>query len=338
MENKTKQTVLVLGATGNLGAYSAVYLKEQGYNVIACGHRESDNGFFAEKGIDYYSIDIEKPEDFKKLPQQSIDCVAHFAGQLPARYAFNPVKLFESITIGTLNVLEYMRSINCGKIIFPQTPSDMARYHNNGSVIPSDAPRHFPMHGDHAIYTIAKNAAVDLIEYFHSEYGIKGFVLRFFTIYQYHPNPWHYDNYKRRMMPYRQIMDKASKGEPIEIWGNADKAKEMVYIKDFVRVVERCVANKGEGGIYNVGNGWQVSLREQIQGIVDVFSPEGKKSEIIECPEKPDPLENAFDIEKTFRELDYAPEYSYMDQLRDFRKEMENEPFAKLWGKKEDYM
>lgn len=344
-ENKTgnnrsdnsRQTVLVLGATGNLGAYTAIYLKEQGYDVIAAGHRESDNGFFATKGISYYSIDIERPEDFDKLPGTGIDCVAHFAGQLPARYAFDPVQLFESVTIGTLNVLEYMRRIGCEKIIFPQTPSDMAHYHNNGSVIPSDAPRHFPLRGDHAIYTIAKNAAVDLIEHYHAEYGIRGFVLRFFTIYQYHPNAWHYDNFKRRMMPYRQIMDKASRGEPIEIWGNADKAKEMVYIKDFVRVVERCVANNGEGGIYNVGNGWQVSLREQIEGIIEVFSPKDHKSEIIERPDKPDPLENAFDVEKTFRELGYSPQYSYLDQLRDFRHEMETEPFAMLWGRKEDY-
>ena len=40
------------------------------------------------------------------------------------------IQLFESITIGTLNVLNWMRKINCTKIVFPQTPSDMAKYHN----------------------------------------------------------------------------------------------------------------------------------------------------------------------------------------------------------------
>lgn len=38
--------VLVLGATGNLGAYFALALKNAGFNVIAAGHRKSDNGFF----------------------------------------------------------------------------------------------------------------------------------------------------------------------------------------------------------------------------------------------------------------------------------------------------
>jgi len=332
-----KKKVIVFGATGNLGACIAVHLQENGYQVIAVGHRKSDNGFFATKDIPYYSVDIENPQDFDKLPQSDIYAVAHFASTLPSRYAFDARELFESITIGTLHVLEYMRKIGCKKIIFPQTPSDMAKYHNCGKVIPEDAVRHFPLTGDHAIYTIAKNAAVDLIEHYHAQFGFSRFVLRFFTIYQYHPNPYHYADFKRRMMPYRMLMDRASKGLPIEIWGNCKKAKEMVYIKDFVHLVKLCVDSDLEGGIYNVGNGWQVTLEEQILGIIEVFSPEGHKSQVTYCPEKPDPLENAFDISKITNELGYKPQYSYLDQLRDFKHEMETEPFALLWGKGSDY-
>lgn len=329
--------VMVFGATGNLGAYIAMHLKDNGYEVVAVGGRKSDNGFFESKGIPYYSVDIRKPESFDVLPVEAFDAVCHFASALPSRYAFDPVELFESITIGTLNVLNYMRKCGCKKIIFPQTPSDMAKFHNCGKVIPEDAVRHFPLIGDHAIYTIAKNAAVDLIQHYHYQYGFSYFVLRFFTIYQYHPNAWHYDDFKPRMMPYRQLMDKASKGEPIEIWGNPKKAKEMVYIKDFVRLVRNCVDSPLEGGIYNVGNGWQVSLEDQIRGIIEVFSPADRKSEVTYRPDKPDPLENAFEIEKTVRDLDWHPQYSYLDQLRDFRHEMETEPFAGLWGHREDY-
>ncbi|RLT81096.1 NAD-dependent epimerase/dehydratase family protein [Bacteroides acidifaciens] len=331
------KTVIVFGATGNLGAYIALHLKEKGYNVIAVGRRKDDNGFFASKGMKYLSVDITNFKDFKLLPQDEVDCVAHFAGELPSRYSFHASELVQSITIGTLNVLEYMRSCGCKKIIFPQTPSDMCKYHNNGSIIPVDAPRHFPLTGDHSIYTIAKNAAVDLIEHYHAEYGFSRFILRFFTIYQYHPNAYHYRDFQFHLMPYRMLMDRASKGLPIEIWGNCKKAKEMVYIKDFVRVVEKCVESDKEGGMYNVGNGWQVSLEEQIKGIIEVFSPKENPSKIIYCPEKTDPLENAFDVSKTFCELDYKPEFSYIDQLRDFKKEMEEEPMAQLWGVKTDY-
>ena len=331
------KTIVVFGATGNLGAYIAVYLKSQGYNVIAVGHRKNDNHFFADHGMTYFSVDIKDRQAFDVLPNEDIYAVAHFASSLPSRYAFDPVDLIESITIGTLNVLEWMREVSCKKIVFPQSPSDMSKYHNNGSVIPADAPRHFPLTGDHAIYTIAKNAAVDLMEHYRAEYDIKFFALRFFTIYQYHPNAYHYADFKRRMMPYRMLMDRASKSLPIEIWGDCKKAKEMVYIKDFVRLVQCCIESKSEGGCFNVGNGWQVSLEEQILGIIEVFSPKDNPSPVIYCPEKPDPLQNAFDVSKTFSELNYRPKYSYIDQLRDFKHEMETEPFAQLWGTAKDY-
>lgn len=335
------KTVVVFGATGNLGAYVSMKLKDDGYNVVAIGGRKNDNGFFAEHGMSYYSVNIKEKTSFDVLKEiGDVHAVCHFAGSLPSRYEYDPRDLLDSITIGTLNVLTFMREHNCKKIIFPQTPYDLAEHFEmmkNGGKLAADLQRGFPKIGDHAVYVIAKNAAVDLIEYFHHTYGFSRFVLRFFTIYEYHPNAYHYANYKRRMMPYRMLMDRAAHSLPIEIWGDASKKKEMVYIKDFVELVSNCVKSDIEGGIYNVGNGWQVSLEEQIRGIVEVFSPKDHPSEITYVPEKPDPLENAFDASKTFNELNWKPKYSYIDQLRDFKHEMETEPFAKLWGKKDDY-
>ena len=335
------KTIVVFGATGNLGAYISVKLKEDGYNVIAVGGRISDNGFFQSKGMYYYSVDIKKPEEFDKIQVDDVYAVAHFAGSLPSRYAYDPCDLIESITVGTLNVLEFMRKHQCKKIVFPQTPYDLAAYFpqfKNGGKLGADLERSFPLTGDHAIYTIAKNAAVDLIEHYHATYGISRFILRFFTIYQYHPNAYHYADFKKRMMPYRMLMDRASKSLPIEVWGNPSIKKEMVYIKDLTQLVSNCMASDLEGGTYNVGNGWQVSLEEQIQGIIDVFSPKDNPSPKIYCPDKPDPLQNAFDITKTVKELNFHPHYSYVESLKDFKHEMETEPFAKLWGKKEDYV
>ena len=42
-------------------------------------------------------------------------------------------------------------------------------------------------------------------------------------------------------------------------------------------------------------------------------------------------------MEKTFRDLHWKPIYSYLDQLRDFKHEMETEPMAGLWGTRADY-
>ena len=52
------KTIVVFGATGKVGCYTTLYLKEKGYTVIAVGKRKSDNGFFADNGIHYESVDI----------------------------------------------------------------------------------------------------------------------------------------------------------------------------------------------------------------------------------------------------------------------------------------
>lgn len=332
-----KDRVLVLGATGNLGAYSAIALKEAGFDVIAAGHRKSDNSFFEDRGIPYYSFDITDKNAFDCLLNENITIVADFAGELPSRCAFNPQALVASITDATLNVLEFMRKVGAKRIIFPTTPYDLFYLHETGEPIDPDAPRSFPASNDHSIYAIAKNAAVDLIEYYHNTYGIDRFILRYFTIYQYHPNAYHFADHKMRKMPYRGLMDRAAKGEPIAIYGDPTRVKEMVYIKDFTKVVVAAAKASFDGGIYNIGSPTRVSLEEMIRGIVEVFSPEGSKSEISYDPSKPDTLQSLLDWSKTKKDLGYNPEYTFVKMMQDFKEEMKNEPFAQLWGTGEYY-
>lgn len=331
MAKDCRKKVLVLGATGNLGLYSSLALKEAGFDVIACGKRKSDNGFFEDREIPYFSLDITESGEFEKIKGLGIDIVADFAGELPSRCAFNPQMLIRSITEATINVLEYMREQKCSKIIFPTTPYDLYAYHETGKPIDPDAHRGYPATGDHSVYTIAKNAAVDLIENYHNEYGIDRFILRFFTIYQYHPNAYHYADGKMRMMPYRSLIARASRGEKISIYGNPNRVKEMVYIKDFVKVVVNAVKSDLEGGFYNIGSPYRVSLDEMIHGIVEVFSPEDHKSEVDYDPLKPDTLQSMLDWSKTARDLNYHPEYDYIKMLIDIKKEMREEPMAQIW-------
>ena len=331
--------IIIFGATGTVGVYTALHLKKQGYDVIAIGRRKSDNGFFADYGIEFLSVDISNKSDFTVLPCKGIDCVIHYAGAMPARMkGYHPQEYIDTIVTGTLNVLEYTHECGAKKIVFTQSISDCFWMVKDATPVPADIWRKFPLNNDHSVYVIAKNAAVDLIEHYHYKYGIARFILRLPTIYLYHPNPFYYVNGEKRKMFYRQFIDKAIAGEPIDIWGNASKVKEIVYVKDFVQIVECCIKTNTEGGFYNVGEEECVSLDEQIKGIIDVFGKEGKKSQINYRPEKPDPSEFVLDISKTKEELNYQPRYNYRDSLIDMKKEMEENPFEKLWGKEEDYI
>ena len=238
--------------------------------------------------------------------------------------------------MGQLNVLEYMNSIGCKKIISAQTPADLWYLQNTTTPMPADAQRSFPPSTDHSIYTIAKNAAIDITEYYHNTFGISRFILRFFNVYMYHPNPYYHVDGIKRMISFRLLMDRASSGQDIEVWGDPTRSKEMLYVKDLTQLIQNCIESSLQGGIYNVGSSKQISLEEQIDGIIDVFT-EGKKSNKVYLPEKPNALFNHLDISKTIKELGYSPKYSYIDWLNDFKKEMQENRFKLLWGTRKDY-
>ena len=322
--------VVVFGATGNLGANISMHLHKLGYDVIAVGHRKNDNGFFAEHGMPYFSVNLENEDDFNQLPQDGVYAVLHFAGMLPAvMKGFSATPYVQSIIQGTLNVLEYTRKVGAERILFPQTLFDIHHLFGTKVPIPADAQRQVP-EGDHWMYVIAKNAACDMIEHYYKEYGIKRFIIRLSRIYLYHPNPYTYTDGKKVLVSDRALIYKAIKGEPIEIWGDPYRLLETISIYDFLQIIEKALVANVDGGIYNVGCGG-TTLEERVRGIVDVFCPADKKSVKQNC------TQFVLDIQKTIFELGYEPKYSWHDYLVKFKEEMSSQTFAKLWGREEDY-
>lgn len=329
---------VVIGATGTLGAPISIHLKNAGYDVVAAGHRKSDNGFFADHEITYISMDISKKEDFDKLPQENVYAVLNFAGALPASMeGYNADLYISSIIQGTLNVLEYTRKVKADRIIFPQSLFDISYKFGSKEPISADSRRIAPIEGDHAVYVIAKNAAVDLIEHYHAVYGLKRFILRLSRVYLYHPNPYTFTDGKKVMISDRYLIYRAIKGEDIELWGDPDRLLETCSVRDFLQIVEKALTADHDGGIYNIGSGGS-TLRERIEGIVKVFSPKDRPSRIIACPEKRNAMQFVLDISKTCRELGYVPQDTWESYLEMFKEDMQNQPFAKLWGKEEDYI
>lgn len=332
---KTKKRVIIFGATGTIGAYACDELVRN-FDIIAVGHRSSDNGFFADYGIRYFSVDIREKEGFAKLPVDDVHGIVHLAGSIPARMkGYNPQEYIDTVMTGTLNVLDYSLLCKADRIVFAQSISDVAYLcDREDSVIPSDVISRFPLNNDHSVYSICKTAAVNLIEHYYRRYGLKRFVLRLPNIYLYHPNPMYFYDGVEKWQGYRLMIEKAKKSEPLEVWGNPNRFRDMVYIKDCVQMIQKSLeAVDCAGGVYNVGTGVGVTLEDQIKGIIQVFSPSDKKSAIIYRPEKQDAAQYIFDISKPSSELGYSPKYDYISYLEDMKMEMSLNRFEKLWGK-----
>ena len=99
------KNAIVFGATGQLGCYSALALKENGYNVYAIGRRSSDGGFFETKGINFIGgITVENKEAFNRLPDIKFDVVVNNMSE-----SFNSV-IFESRSKPLVTMVEEIRT------------------------------------------------------------------------------------------------------------------------------------------------------------------------------------------------------------------------------------
>lgn len=319
-----KKNIIIFGASGDTGKYVTEYLKEhcaeEEYDIIASGRRETS--FFQKLSVTYERVDITKKEQFEKLPS-SVYAVVDLAGLMPARMkGYEPQRYIDVNITGTLNILEYCRKTGCDRILFAQSFGDIKDYAEQDILLRPDMPPHFSYTTDHSVYIISKNAAVDLIENYHQMYGIKKFIFRLPTIYLWGESDKFYVDGVERKIAYRLMIERARRGESLEIWGDPKRKKDMVYVKDFAQMLQLAILADIESGHYNVGTGVGTTLEEQIRGIAEVFNPQDNKSEIIYCPEKADAPQYIMDIHAAVEELGYKPVFGYREMLRDMKKEM----------------
>lgn len=331
-----RKKIIIFGATGNVGSYLTLYalnfFDSEKFEVIASGRRKTD--FWTKQGVSYYSVDLTKEKEFDKLTKENIHAVMLLSAEIPSYMNdYNPRKYVDSIVVGATNVLEYCRKVKADRILFCQTVFDVSLYPKDYVIKPYDKPN-FSYIGDHAVYVIAKNCALELLEHYHQEYGLKKFIFRLPTIYEYSPYQYYYPNGIKTMRPLYVQINKAMKGEALTIWGNPKYAKDMVHVYDFSQMLCKACLVERENGFYNVGTGIPVTLLEQCQAIIDVFSPKDNPSKI-ECLEPDRESGGGFlmDVTNAKEELGYEPVYDIHRLFENYKEEMLIDRFLELRGR-----
>ncbi|MEI8121291.1 MAG: NAD(P)-dependent oxidoreductase [bacterium] len=329
--NFKKGSIVVFGATGTLGTYLIDELTGAGYDVFACARRNIENSYDKTKKVRCASVDIVTKSGFEKLPQTNVCAVIQIAGAMPSRMVgYKPQTYIDVNITGTLNVLDYCIAASAGRFIYMQSHSDVAIHWNSQKPISANSTRGINYKGDHAVYIITKNAAVDLTEHYHQEFGLRTVILRLPTIYCYTPINEMYVNGEKRPIAYLYMIQRAIEGKPLEIWGDPNIVKDMPYVKDYTQIVRGAVESDNAQGLYNVGTGIGTSLEQQVRGIIEIFSTKSKPSTVSYCPEKPSQTGFVYDISKTCVDLGYNPQFSYLDMLKDMKGELNTRRFPEL--------
>jgi UDP-glucose 4-epimerase len=274
------QKILVTGGAGYIGSFVVRELQSKGFKPVILdnlsqGHKESVKDFRMEI-IDLVS---EKEKLDALLASEKFDGVIHMASFIQTGESYkNPAKYYKNNVVGFLNLLDSMKKAGTNKIIL----SSSAGIYGNpvGLPIKEDDPKN-PLNP----YGETKYMMERILEDYDAAYGIKFIALRYFnaagaaldgSIGEAHTEESH-------LIP--SIIEKALKGEEIEIFGSDYKTPDGTNVRDYIHVLDLVEAHSiaiqkllegAKSNFYNVGIGHGYSNKEIIEMVKNVTGMELK--------------------------------------------------------------
>ena len=324
--------IVVIGASGFIGTYLVDNLLRRGHQVFATGRSAVAERYYASKGIPFVNLDIARAEDFEKLPSQGVEAVVLLAAMLPANERQEQAAKYIAVNLGgTLNTLEYCRRIGVRKLISTTTYADVSGHWSAEKVIDDDELRSYNLQDDHSEYVITKNAATDLILHYNIAYGMQGCIFRFPPVYGVGPHSQLRTDGVLRKSGFQIFLEKAARGENLEVYGNKDVCRDIVYIEDVCDAFALAIASDKASGVYNIMSGESSTLEQQARDIIEVFG-QGRGSRVVLSPEKKNASRSyRFSIEKARRDFGYNPIYVPFKKLCEaYKAELENPRFPHL--------
>ena len=318
-----KKKIILFGACGNIGKQMVDYFLErldEDYELIGTDVIHDD---YIESRIPLIQLDINDQKAFAQLPSENVHAVIDLVGPMPGRMeGYHPEVYVRTNVGGSFRVFQYAVDCHADRILYGMSFSDILKRAEKEPVLTVDMTPEFDYDNYHSVYTVTQLTAKELLKCMHGFYNIKAFIIRMPNVYFMARN----ENYSVKGVPtkimFRELIDQATAGKPIEVWGDPARFKDMTYVKDVAQLYYRACFTDREYGFYNAGTGIGIPLIDQIRGIIEVFS-EDKVSEIIMRPDKQNAPQYIMDISTAKEELGYEPAYSYLEMLKDMKKERE---------------
>ena len=313
---KADGPILVTGAAGFIGQAVAARLLGRGEAVIGvdCFNAYYDPALkearvaslTAEPGFELVRMDIAEAEALARLVRDSgARRVVHLAAQAGVRYD-NPFAYERSNLAGHLSVLEACR--HAPEITHLVYASSSSVYGDRplASAFSEDEPLRAPA----SLYAATKQANEMLSAVYASLHGLPQSGLRFFTVY----GPW-----GRPDMAYFSFTRKILAGEPIEVFGEGQMARDFTFIDDIVDGVVAVLdrpPGRGEHRLLNIGGGRPVGLLRMIELLEQNLGVAAKK---IMRPMQPgDVTATHADVTKLVALTGYAPSVTLEEGLPRF--------------------
>jgi len=288
--------VVVTGAGGFVGYHLAKRLLEQECHVIGIGQRETDlvKRLKRFQKFDFRLADLRIAEQVEQALLEPVEVVYHLAGQ-PAVWFANahPGEDLEANIKGTVNILERMRAIGGGRLVFSST----GEVYNSACGTEEDSPLE-PAN----FYGLSKLMAEHYIKLYSKLFSLRYTILRFSLIY---------GPYFNRNVVF-DIIRGLTKGDEVVLRTSIDSAYDLLFIDDALGAVLQASCKQWDNQVVNISQGSATPVKDILEASASILDIERKaKVNIVE-----NETVNKVYTNGRALELGWQPVYSFEDGLK----------------------
>ena len=299
--------ILVTGAAGFIGMYTAKRLLEQGHQVVGL---DNLNNYYEPALKEYrlaqlmpfnnfrfVKIDLAAREAMAQLFKiEQFDRVIHLAAQAGVRYSIEaPFEYVDSNLVGMMSVLEGCRHNKVQHLIYASSSSV---YGMNEKIPFSESDN---VDRPVSLYAATKKANELMAHAYSNLYKIPTTGLRFFTVYGPAGRP--------DMAPWL-FTEAISNDKPIKVFNHGKMLRDFTYIDDIVegiiRIQDVIPEEKTPYSLFNIGNNEPIELARFIKAIETALS---KNAEKIQLGMQPGDVERTYaDTARLEAAVGYKPQ------------------------------
>ena len=256
--------VLVTGADGFIGSHLVERLLKEGAQIRAFVYYNAFNHWgwldtFPEdrlKEIDVFTGDIRDPNGVLEAVKD-MDVVFHLAALIGIPFSYHSPDSYVDTNIkGTLNVLQAARKEKVKRVLVTST----SEIYGTAQYVPIDEGH--PVNPQ-SPYAATKAAADSLALSFYRSFDLPVAIVRPFNTYGPRQSA-------RAIIP--TIITQIASGKKSIQLGNLKATRDFTYVTDTVNGFIRLAEAKGvDGGIYNIGNGCEISVKDLVKTIAEVL-------------------------------------------------------------------
>jgi UDP-glucose 4-epimerase len=245
------------------------------------------------------------------------DAVVHFAGMIVVGESVrDPAKYYQNNLVGTLNLLDAMRTYGVNNVVFSSTAAIYG------------VPQYVPIDEQHPQapinpYGMTKWMTERILRDYEAAYGLRSVVLRYFNAAGADPD----GGLGERHDPETHLIPRAlraanGEGPVLTIFGADYDTPDGTCIRDYIHIVDLCDAHVlalqhlvsgGESRAYNLGNGQGYSVKEVVQVAERVC---GKSVPIEYGPRRAgDPPRLVADASRIRRDWGWSPRFASLEQI-----------------------